>query len=210
MIRLSGLQERRVLRHRHMQVGERDPALDVGQGRGLGADGCVAEVDGVEVVETEADVEDRPRASVGAGERALVVHKGLRRFIEDAAAAGLQPAVLPKVRRIVSFLQDMEREEELRIVPSWKAHQLAGTGKAPGVCLSPRNWRITFQNDQAKIENHRHIPRHPLKSHPPLPRRFGKALLSGVVLEALFGKKVVNGGENAAPQRGAVMIARRL
>jgi len=49
-----------------------------------------------------------------------VVHKGLRRFIEDDDATGLQAAVVPKVRRIVTFLQDMEREDELRTVPSWK------------------------------------------------------------------------------------------
>ena len=55
-----------------------------------------------------------------------VIHKGLRRFIVDDDASGLQPAVLSKVRRIVSFLQDMEREDELRTVPSWKAHQPTG------------------------------------------------------------------------------------
>jgi len=42
----------------------------------------------------------------------------------------LQPAVVTKVQRIVSFLQDMEREEELRTVPSWKAHMLTGDRKA--------------------------------------------------------------------------------
>ena len=67
-----------------------------------------------------------------------MVHKGLRRFIEDDDATGLQAAVVPKVRRIVTFLQDMEREDELRTVPSWKAHQLTGDRKAPGACSSPR------------------------------------------------------------------------
>ena len=61
-----------------------------------------------------------------------VIHKGLRRFIEDDDASGLQPAVVAKVQRIVSFLQDMEREEELRTVPSWKAHMLTGDRKEPG------------------------------------------------------------------------------
>src|SRR3546814_9081144 len=58
-----------------------------------------------------------------------VIHKGLRRFIEDDDASGLQPAVVTKVQRIVSFLQDMEHEEELRTVPSWKAHILTGNRK---------------------------------------------------------------------------------
>lgn len=37
-----------------------------------------------------------------------------------------RPAVVEKVRRMVSFLQDMEREDELWTVPSWKAHMLTG------------------------------------------------------------------------------------
>ena len=43
-----------------------------------------------------------------------VVHKGFRRFIEDDNLASLQPAVMPKLRRILSFLQDMEREQQAR------------------------------------------------------------------------------------------------
>jgi len=80
-----------------------------------------------------------------------VVHRGLRRFIEDDDAAGLQPAVVTKLRRIVSFLQDMEREEELRTVPSWKAHQLAGDRKGTWSLFVTKNWRITLRVDQTEI-----------------------------------------------------------
>ncbi|TVR56733.1 MAG: plasmid maintenance system killer [Candidatus Competibacteraceae bacterium] len=81
-----------------------------------------------------------------------VVHKGLRRLIEDDDTAGLQPAVVPKLRRIVSFLQDMEREEELRTVPSWKAHPLTGDRKGAWSLFVTKNWRITFRIDHAEIE----------------------------------------------------------
>lgn len=81
-----------------------------------------------------------------------VVHKGLRRFIEDDDAAGLQPAVVPKVRRIVSFLQDMEREDELRTVPGWKAHQLTGDREGTWSLLVTKNWRLTFRIDRTAIE----------------------------------------------------------
>ena len=81
-----------------------------------------------------------------------VVHKGLRRFIEDDIPAGLQPAVVPKIRRIVSFLQDMEREGELRTVPSWKAHQLVGDRKGVWSLSVTKNWRITFRIDPADAE----------------------------------------------------------
>ena len=81
-----------------------------------------------------------------------VAHKGLRRFIEDDDAAGLQPAVVPKLRRMISFLQDMEREEELRSVPSWKAHQLTGDRKGTWSLFVTKNWRLTFRVDQSEVE----------------------------------------------------------
>ncbi len=81
-----------------------------------------------------------------------VVHKGLRRFIEDYDAAGLQPVVVPKIRRIVSFLQDMGREEELRTIAGWKAHKLTGDRNGTWSLFVTKNWRITFQINQAEIE----------------------------------------------------------
>ncbi len=81
-----------------------------------------------------------------------VIHKGLRRFIEDDDASGLQPAVVVKVQRIVSFLQDMEQEDELRTVQSWKAHMLTGDRKGTWSLSVTRNWRITFRIDREEIE----------------------------------------------------------
>ena len=81
-----------------------------------------------------------------------VIHKGLRHFIEDDVASGLQPTVVAKIRRIVSFLQDMEREEELRTVPGWKAHQLTGDCKGAWSLFVTRNWRITFRVEQDEME----------------------------------------------------------
>jgi proteic killer suppression protein len=81
-----------------------------------------------------------------------VVHKGLRRFIETDDASGLQPAVVEKVRRSVTFLQDMEREDEIRPVASWKAHLLTGGRKGTWSLFVTKNWRLTFGIDQADIE----------------------------------------------------------
>ena len=80
-----------------------------------------------------------------------VIHKGLRRFIEDDDASGLQPAVVTKVQRIVSFLQDMEAEEELRTMPSWKAHMLTGDRKGTWSLSVTKNWRMTFRIDRQEI-----------------------------------------------------------
>lgn len=81
-----------------------------------------------------------------------VTHKGLRRFIADDDASGLQPAVLAKVARMVSFLQDMEREHELRTIPSWKAHQLTSERKGVWSLFVTKNWRMTFRIDHDEIE----------------------------------------------------------
>jgi toxin HigB-1 len=81
-----------------------------------------------------------------------VIHKGLRRFIEDDDASGLQPAVVVKVQRIVSFLQDMADENELRTVPGWKAHMLTGDRKGTWSLSVTRNWRMTFRIDRQDIE----------------------------------------------------------
>ena len=81
-----------------------------------------------------------------------VNHKGLRRFMEDDNVSGLQPEVRERVRRILSFLQDMEQVGELRGVPGWRAHQLAGGRDGTWSLSVTKNWRITFRIDQARNE----------------------------------------------------------
>lgn len=81
-----------------------------------------------------------------------VLHKGLRRFIEDNDKSGIQAAVAEKLRRMISFLQDMEKEAELKTVPSWKAHQLTGDRKGTWSLSVTKNWRLTFRISQIEVE----------------------------------------------------------
>lgn len=81
-----------------------------------------------------------------------VKHKGLRRLIEDDDTGGLQAQFVDKIRKIIFFLQDMEREEELRGLSSWKPHQLTGDRKGTWSLFVSKNWRITFKIDQGEIE----------------------------------------------------------
>jgi toxin HigB-1 len=81
-----------------------------------------------------------------------VLHKGLRRLIKDDDASGVPAAVAPKLRKIVSFLQDMEQESELRTVPTWKAHQMTGDRKGTWALHVTKNWRLTFQIDGTTVE----------------------------------------------------------
>ncbi len=76
----------------------------------------------------------------------------MRRFIQGVDAAGVQPAIAPKLRRIVSFPQDMEREEELRSVPIWRAHRLTGDRRGSWSLSVTANWRLTFRIDREEME----------------------------------------------------------
>ena len=81
-----------------------------------------------------------------------VIHKGLRRFVEKGDASGLPAAVMPKIRIIVSFLQDMEQEEELLLVATWKAHRMTGDRKGAWSLFVTRNWRITIRIEHKEVE----------------------------------------------------------
>jgi len=81
-----------------------------------------------------------------------VLHKGLRRFIERDDPSGLQPQVVEKLRRILSFLQAMQHEDELRAIPSWNAHLLTGNPRGRWSLTVTRNWRLTFLIDGDALE----------------------------------------------------------
>ncbi len=55
-----------------------------------------------------------------------VRHKELKRFMETGSASGLPADATAKLRLMLSFLQAMAVEDELRSLPIWKPHQLTG------------------------------------------------------------------------------------
>ena len=62
------------------------------------------------------------------------------------------PATVPKLRRMLSFLQDKEHEAELRTVPGRKVHRLAGDRRDVWSLTVTRNWRHTFRIDRTEGE----------------------------------------------------------
>jgi proteic killer suppression protein len=81
-----------------------------------------------------------------------VIPKGLRRFIEQDDAGGLQPAVVEEMRRVFSFLQDIGKEDELRTVPSWKARQLTSGRKGTWNLYLTKSWRMTLRIDRDEVK----------------------------------------------------------
>ena len=81
-----------------------------------------------------------------------IIHKGLRRLVENDDRSGIQPEIVEKLSRMVAFLQDMQHENQLRQVPLWKAHLLTGSRKGTSSLFVSKNWRLTFRIEKTEIE----------------------------------------------------------
>lgn len=68
--------------------------------------------------------------------------------MNDDDTSELLPSHVGKIRNMLAFLQDMEREDELRAVPGWRPHRLAGERRGTWSLHVTRNWRITFRVDR--------------------------------------------------------------
>lgn len=79
-------------------------------------------------------------------------HKGLKRLYHDDDQKGVSADTVDKLRKMLAFLQDMESADELRAIPLWKAHQMAGDRKGTWSLHVTRNWRLTFRIDTDENE----------------------------------------------------------
>jgi toxin HigB-1 len=79
-------------------------------------------------------------------------HKGLKRLYEEDVARGVPPDTVDKLRKMLAFLDEMEDAEELRMLPSWKAHLLTGDRKGAWSLSVTGNRRLTFRIDGTRKE----------------------------------------------------------
>jgi proteic killer suppression protein len=77
------------------------------------------------------------------------VHKGLKRLYEEDSAKGVPPESADKLRKMLAFLDGMDSPEELRALPTWKAHALTGDRKGTWSLSVTANLRLTFRIDSA-------------------------------------------------------------
>ena len=80
-----------------------------------------------------------------------IAHKGLRRLYEDNSSKGLSADTVDKLRKMLAFLDAMQHPEELRALPTWKAHILTGDRKGTWSLHVTRNRRMTFRIEDDEI-----------------------------------------------------------
>jgi addiction module HigA family antidote len=81
------------------------------------------------------------------------VHKGLKKLYEEDSVRGIPAGTADKLRKMLAFLDGMGSPEELRGLPTWKAHMLTGDRKGtwksaidvPHRCCRAGDPRIEFR-----------------------------------------------------------------
>jgi proteic killer suppression protein len=82
-----------------------------------------------------------------------IVHKRLRHLYESDDPKGLPAGAVDKLRKMLGFLEAIASEEELRDVPTWKAHRLTGDRRGTWSLHVTRNWRLTFEIIAGEVAN---------------------------------------------------------
>lgn len=82
------------------------------------------------------------------------VHKGLKRFYVEDNAKGVPAESADKLRKMLAFLDAMVEEDELSMLPTWKAHKLTGDRKGTWSLSVTGNLRLTFWIDLDEREIH--------------------------------------------------------
>ncbi|MGO9339284.1 MAG: type II toxin-antitoxin system RelE/ParE family toxin [Terracidiphilus sp.] len=80
------------------------------------------------------------------------IHKGLKRLYEEDSANGVPAESAGKLRKMIAFLDSMNDEDELYLLPTWRAHKLTGDRKGAWSLSVTGNLRLTFRIDYVEAE----------------------------------------------------------
>ena len=73
-------------------------------------------------------------------------------FYSYGSLRGVPPDSADKLRKMLSFLDNMDGAEELSSLPAWKVHTLSGDRKGTWSLSVTRNRRLTFRIDAVENE----------------------------------------------------------
>ena len=81
-------------------------------------------------------------------------HRGLRRLIEDDDPRFLQPAMIDRVRKVLTSLILADALEGLiaDAPPGWRLHRLSGDRRNEWSVSVSGHWRITFEEEDGYID----------------------------------------------------------
>ena len=79
-------------------------------------------------------------------------HKGLKELYTEGIVKGVPPDSANKLRKMLAFLDNMQNAEELRSLPSWKAHILTGDRRGTWSLSVTANRRLTFRINATEQE----------------------------------------------------------
>lgn len=77
-------------------------------------------------------------------------HKALRGFAETGRAKGLPGNLVARLRNRIAYVKAIEDVEELKVPPSYGAHELTGDRRGVWSLTVTKNWRMTFRIDDAR------------------------------------------------------------
>ena len=81
-----------------------------------------------------------------------VRHAGLARLLTRDDRSGVPPALLPRVRRVLTALILAPNPALILGPPGWRVHQLQGDRAGTWSVSVSGNWRITFEVRDGVIE----------------------------------------------------------
>ena len=72
-------------------------------------------------------------------------HKALKRFFVQGNAKGLDGKLIDRLRNMLSYIDNADDFEELKIPPNYGLHPLTGDRTGCWAMTVTKNWRMTFR-----------------------------------------------------------------
>lgn len=72
-------------------------------------------------------------------------HKGLQRYYQTGNMKDLPAAYVPKIKRILTAIDEAREPEEAGLFPGWRLHKLSGDLAGFWSVTVSGNWRIVFR-----------------------------------------------------------------
>lgn len=86
-------------------------------------------------------------------------HRGLAQLYAEGSARGLRASHVPRLRRILSLLDQAATPEDL-MIPTYRTHKLSGRLKGYWSMTVNGNWRVVFRFSGKDVERVDYVDYH--------------------------------------------------